>query len=395
MFLVGNEECDAVRDVILSKKYFRYQGPGIETITSSCEKDWCSFLDSNFSLLTTSGTNSLVVGMAAFGVGPGDEVIIPAYTFVATASAIMQVGAVPIIANIDETLTLDIEDVKSKITSKTKAIVAVHMDGLICDLDNLLDICEKNNLLLVEDAAQACGGKYKGKSVGTIGAFGGFSFNVDKVISCGEGGLLTIKNENYREQFLKSFMLHDTACQFGITKKDDLSTIPTTFGISTRLNEINSAMLRVQLERLPNILAKLRLTKSEILTKAKSIGLKVLEGHDKDGDIGTVLHVVANDPIMAMNASKSLIESGFRAGPPYLRPAHACWSWFTGMNENNYFVQGLNPFLLSENKYEYKKQDYLPTLKVLSETIRIELNPFDNEDILESLPNALKKAFKL
>jgi dTDP-4-amino-4,6-dideoxygalactose transaminase len=395
MFLVGKEECEAVEKVILSKKYFRYQGPNKETITSKCEEGWNQFLEASFSLLTTSGTNSLVVGMAAFGVGPGDEVIVPAYTFVATASAVMQVGAIPIIANIDETLTLDIDDVKSKITKKTKAIVAVHMDGLVCDLSSLQEICDANGLLLVEDAAQACGGTYKGQALGTVGAFGGFSFNVDKVISCGEGGLLVIKDKKHEKAYLKSLMLHDTACQFGLSLKEKLSSLPTTFGISSRLNEINSAILSVQLKRLPEILSTLRKTKKELVKECEQLGIKIFCGHDNEGDIGTILHVVASDPLTAMDVSKKLIQKGHRAGPPYLRPAHTCWSWYGGMNSEHYFVDGLNPFKATKEEYQYKKSDYLPTVKILSETIRIEINPFENESFKDDLIKDLKEILKL
>ncbi len=390
MYVVGKEEIKAIEEVVLSKKYFRYLGANQESITNACEKDWNHYLHSSFSLLTTSGTNALVVGMAAFGIGPGDEIIIPSYTFVATASAIMQVGAIPIIANIDETLTLDLEDVKEKISPKTKAIVAVHMDGLICDLDGLKQLCEEKQILLVEDAAQACGGTYKGDFVGTIGAFGGFSFNVDKVISCGEGGLLVIKDKKYEKQFLQSLVTHDTACQYGQTLKEKLSDLPSFFGLSTRLNNINAAMLKVQLERLPHILRELRKTKKELVQYAKDCGHEVLLGHDLEGDIGTVLHLKASDPLAAIDFSKKIIDLGIKAGPPFLRPAHACWQWFEAMEKDHYYVKGLNPYRLTDKDYSYKKQDFLPTVKVLSETIRVELNFLENKNLKEQFKAILK-----
>jgi dTDP-4-amino-4,6-dideoxygalactose transaminase len=391
MFKVGKEEVDAMAEAVLSQKYFRYQGENVPTITSQCEEDWCDFLRAKYCLLTTSGTNALVVGMAAFGIGPGDEVIIPSYTFVATASAIMQVGAIPIIANIDNTLTLDPQEVIKKITPRTKAVVAVHMDGLICDLQGLLSICKTHNLLLIEDAAQACGGEYRGQPVGTVGSFGGFSFNVDKVISCGEGGLLVIKDEANEKEYLKSLVTHDTACQFGRTLKNQVSTLPRFFGLSTRLNEINSSMLRVQLQRLPEIIKDLRMLKMELRQYCESLGLSVMKGHDDEGDIGTVLHLRCQDPIDTMEKSKILLADGFKAGPPYLRPAHACWQWFEAMQRGAYFVEGLNPYNLTDQTYSYTKQEFLPTLEILGGCLRLELNFLGDEERIQSCKDLLKK----
>ncbi len=391
MFKVGKEEVKAIEEVVLSQKYFRFQGENVPTNTSQCEDEWREYLRASYCLLTTSGTNSLVVGMAAFGIGTGDEVIIPSYTFVATASAIMQVGAIPIIANIDHTLTLDPNEVRSKISPRTKAVVAVHMDGLICDLDSLAKICDEHNILLVEDAAQACGGEYCGQAVGTIGAFGGFSFNVDKVISCGEGGLLVVKDEKFHEQYLKSLVTHDTACQFGRTLKNKISSLPKFFGLSTRLNEINSAMLRVQLQRLPEILNELRNLKSDLMSYSESIGLTVMKGHDDQGDIGSVLHVRCQDPVDTMEKSKVLLAEGFKAGPPYLRPAHACWQWFEAMKEGAYFVEGLNPYNLSDQTYSYTKQDFLSTLEILGGCLRLELNFLGDQERVELCKELLKK----
>lgn len=391
MYKVGQEECDAVNEVILSKNYFRYRGKGYPTITSECEKEWAKYLKSPYTLLTTSGTNSLVVGMAAFGIGPGDEVIIPSYTFVATASAIMQVGAIPIIANIDKTLTIDPEEVLKKITPKTKAVVAVHMDGLICNLERLSEICKEKNLLLVEDSAQACGGLYRGKPVGTIGAFGGFSFNMDKVISCGEGGLLVIGDKDYKTEAKKALMFHDTACQYGQTYKEELSEFPPQFGLSTRLNEINSAMLSVQLKRLPEILNELRKTKNELIEFLNEKGKKLHLGHDQEGDIGSNIHLICSDPMDAIEKSKHFLKVGIKAGPPYLRPAHACWNWFKAMSPDHYFVEGLNPYRLTNDKYIYKKEDHLNTFQLLSECIRVEINPFDLDDFSEKFKEIVDK----
>ncbi len=147
--------------------------------------------------LVSSGTAAVSVALASAGVGAGDEVIMPTFTFVASFEAIMMLGAIPVLVDIDDTLTLDPEAVKSAITSKTKAVMVVQMCGSMGDLDALSEICSENKLLLIEDACQAIGGSYKNKPLGSIGDLGCFSFDFVKTITCGEGGAVITNNEQY------------------------------------------------------------------------------------------------------------------------------------------------------------------------------------------------------
>jgi 8-amino-3,8-dideoxy-alpha-D-manno-octulosonate transaminase len=368
---VGKAEIDAITKVVESTQYFRYQGPGVETQTSLAEGEWRNFLEASFCLLNTSGTNALVVGMAAFGIGPGDEVIIPSYTFVATAAAVMQVGAIPIIANVDETLTLDLEDVRKRVTAETRAIVAVHIDGLICDLEGLAKICSDHELYLVEDAAQALGASYKGTPIGSYGSFAGFSFNRDKVISCGEGGLLVIGSDNFEREAKRAFITHDTASQYGFSMKEELSSEAGFFGLSTRMNEINASMLRSQLVRLPAIVEILRERKKFLMEQLEFNGLEVRRGHDCRGDNGSVVHLKGPDPLYIVAATKALIAQGIKAMSPSMRPAHASWQWVQAMSEADYYVKGLNPYRLTKKKYDYPKAEFLQSIQILGSTLRI------------------------
>ncbi len=383
MYWVDENEKKEVCDVIGSKNYFRYQGPGVETKTSTCEKLWCDYLETDFALLVTSGTNALVVGMAAFGIGPGDEVIIPAYTFVATASAVMQVGAIPVIANIDESLMIDPRELERCYSDRTKAVIAVHMDGMICDLDAIQSFCKHKKIYLFEDAAQACGGEYKGQKVGTIGDFGAFSFNMDKVISCGEGGLLTIKKDLYLEEKKRAFITHDTASQYGETMKKELAEMGPFFGISSRLNEINSAMLSEQLYKLPKILEKLRERKRMWTTALSKAEISYYQGHDSDGDCGTCIHIRLSDPMAAVMLTKKLIAKGIKALPPHFKPAHACWQWMNAMSKKDYYVQGLNPYRLSDKEYKYEKAQFVTSVMIIGQCLKIVFdlnNSIDEEE---------------
>ncbi|MFA5206883.1 MAG: aminotransferase class I/II-fold pyridoxal phosphate-dependent enzyme, partial [Lentisphaeria bacterium] len=187
MYDIGQAEIEAVIKVITSKQFMRYRG-GEGGYTEQFEKALQDKFQVRHALTVNSGTSALIGALAAMGIGPGDEVIVPAYTWVATAMAPLAVGAVPVMADIDESLTIDPEDIGRKITPYTKAIIPVHMINQPCDMDAIMAIAKKHHLLVCEDACQACGVSYKGKRVGTIGHTGALSFNQFKNITCGEGG---------------------------------------------------------------------------------------------------------------------------------------------------------------------------------------------------------------
>jgi 8-amino-3,8-dideoxy-alpha-D-manno-octulosonate transaminase len=151
---------------------------------------------SKYAQLTSSGTSALTTAMAALGIGAGDEIIMPAFTFVASFEAVLSVGAIPVMVDVDETLTLNPTAVRMAITPKTKCIMPVHMCGAMADMDALLSICKEHNLILLEDACQSIGATYKGKSLGTIGHAGTFSFDFVKTMTCGEGGVVMTNDKD-------------------------------------------------------------------------------------------------------------------------------------------------------------------------------------------------------
>jgi 8-amino-3,8-dideoxy-alpha-D-manno-octulosonate transaminase len=156
----------------------------------------CQRFGSKYAQLTSSGTSALTTAFAALGIGAGDEVIMPSFTFVASFESVLSVGAIPVLVDVDESLTMNPEAVKKAITPKTKCVVPVHMCGSMADLDALAAICKENNLILLEDACQSIGASYKGRSLGTIGHAGTFSFDFVKIMTCGEGGVVLTNDEN-------------------------------------------------------------------------------------------------------------------------------------------------------------------------------------------------------
>jgi 8-amino-3,8-dideoxy-alpha-D-manno-octulosonate transaminase len=197
--LWGEEERKEVNDVLETGILMRYgfDGPrkGIWK-SKELEQAICETFGAGYAQLTSSGTSALTTAMAALGIGAGDEIIMPTFTFVASFEAVLSVGAIPVLVDVDQSLTLDPEAVRNAITNRTKCVMPVHMCGSMADLDALQTICQENDLILLEDACQSIGASYKGKHVGTIGDAGTFSFDFVKTITCGEGGVVMTNDES-------------------------------------------------------------------------------------------------------------------------------------------------------------------------------------------------------
>ncbi len=324
MYYLGDEELSAIKELFGRKKLYRYSSQ-YETECDAFEKEFSRHLNVSHSILLSSGTNALIAALKVCGIKPGDEVLIPTYTFVATATAVLHVGAVPILVNVDSSLSLSIQDAASKVTDKTRAIIVVHMDGLAADLSGASELATKYGLSLIEDVAQAIGGSHFGKRLGTVGQVGCFSLNENKIISCGEGGILVTHDRSKYEQ---AFCIHDASAQFNPSKKDFFQEITPFLGGSMRVSEIQGTIMRVQLKRLEGILQNLRTRKSIYTQELRNLkSLTVLEGHCAEGDCGTSLHLQFANPETSLKAAQSLQKAGFRFFPTTARPAHASWKW--------------------------------------------------------------------
>src|SRR5436309_558995 len=213
------------------------------------EQAICKRFGSKYAQLTSSGTSALTTAMAALGIGAGDEVIMPSFTFVASFEAVLSVGAVPVLTDVDETLTLSPSAVRKAITSRTKCVMPVHMCGSMADMDALKEICEEHKLILLEDACQSIGASYKGKSLGTIGDAGTFSFDFVKTMTCGEGGaVLTNKEDVYTKCDGYSDHGHDHK---GVDRGADLHPF---LGYNFRISELHAAVGLAQIRRLDDFL---------------------------------------------------------------------------------------------------------------------------------------------
>lgn len=251
--LFGDAERKEVNDVLDSGVLMRYGFDGLRQGHWKA-KDMELAIQKRFEVkhaqLVSSGTAAVSMALAAAGVGAGDEVIMPTFTFVASFEAIMMTGATPVVVDIDDTLTLDITSVKAAITSRTKAIMPVHMCGSMANLEALKSICDTHHLLLIEDACQAIGGTYKGKSLGTIGDLGCFSFDFVKTVTCGEGGGVITNNATYAKH-LDHFSDHG----HDHIGNDRGAEAHPFLGYNFRISELNAAVGLAQFRRIDEFLA--------------------------------------------------------------------------------------------------------------------------------------------
>ena len=251
--LFGDAERKEVKDVLDSGVLMRYGFDGLRQGHWKA-KDLETEIEKRFAIqhaqLLSSGTAAVSMALAASGVGAGDEVIMPCFTFVASFEAILMLGATPVVVDIDDTLTLDIDAVKTSISPKTKAIMPVHMCGSMANLDALKTICKNHDLLLIEDACQAIGGTYKGQALGTIGDLGCFSFDFVKTVTSGEGGAVVTNNTQYAKH-LDHFSDHG---HDHIGNDRGAETHPF-LGYNFRISELNAAVGLAQFRRIDEFIA--------------------------------------------------------------------------------------------------------------------------------------------
>ena len=250
--LFGDTERKELNDVLENGVLMRYGFDGMRNghwKARELETELQNYMKVKHAQLVSSGTAALTVAMASAGIGAGDEVIMPSFTFVATFESILAIGAIPVVVEIDDTLTLAPQAVEKAITNRTKAIMPVHMCGSMADLDALITICKKHDLLLIEDACQAIGGTYKGKALGALGDLGCFSFDYVKTITCGEGGAVITNNKDY---YLKADHYSDHGHDH-IGNDRGAETHPF-MGYNFRISELHAAVGLAQVKRLDEFL---------------------------------------------------------------------------------------------------------------------------------------------
>ena len=386
MYRVGKEEAEAVSRVILSGGYFKTKN--VYNETEQAENEMKELFGVKNALTMTSGMAALVSGLTALGIGPGNQVIVPAYTYIATAMAVVAVGAIPVIAECDETLTIDPEDVKRKITPATKAIIPVHIQGFPCNMDAICAIAKEHDLKIVEDACQADGGKYHGKRLGTIGDAGALSFNQYKLISTGEGGAL-LTNDNLLYQ--RALIYHDSSAVafFGDQLKDVQEKM--FCGVEYRTNEIQSAMLREQLKRMDSMIDSLRIIKKRVMDELEG-EYRFIPSNDIEGDLATTVAFAFDTPEKANKFAEA--KGGV---VPINTGKHIYKYWTAIMEKRGAYNPLMDPFKMEANRGiipDYTEDMCPKTLEILSRTVYVSIHPDMKDEQVTQLISECREILK-
>ncbi len=372
MYRIGTEELAAVERVIHSGKLFRSgkAADGHQHAVEAFERNFARSLETDYALcLSGGGTAALVCALAALGIGPGDEVIVPAYTWMATATAVLNVGAIPVLADVDATLTLDPEDVERRLSPHTRALLPVHMAGRPANLDALLRIARREKLFLIEDTSQALGGTYRGQALGTFGDLGCFSFNDFKILSCGEGGALVTRD---RTLFDRARVYHDSLVSFP-TFAQDLSIDPFV-GFQFRATEIMGAILGEQLKRLDGILSDLRRI-GRRFDEALDGLLTPAPSNDPEGDCRMVFALRFEDEASARRFASA---DGVGGWLPIDTGRHVYANWDALLKRRTSHHPDWDPLTHPKNlglQSNYSADSCPRTLDLLARTVYLSLNP--------------------
>jgi dTDP-4-amino-4,6-dideoxygalactose transaminase len=362
MARVGLREWLAIAPVIASGRLGRY-GNGEGGPLTKFEANFSAAFGVRHTLTVSSGTAALIAALVAAGVGPGDEVLVPAYTWIATAAAPLAIGAVPVLVDINTTLTIDPTDIRRKITPRTKAIIPVHMANLVCDMDSIMQIAREHGLLVIEDACQAAGVTYKGKRVGTIGDIGAFSFNQFKNICIGEGGAIVTNNDQF---FARARMYHDIGAVFR-GHLDNFNETPI-LGVNLKASQIQGAMLGVQLQKLDPMIRRLR-RRYDIMSAILSESDLMRIGPHNDPANAAGLHVIFDTPDEAKSFAESHKRGVYRV---FDSSRHVYTHWLPVVQQRPVHPK-LDPFAWTDRKMDYSAETCPASLDILKRTCRIGL----------------------
>jgi dTDP-4-amino-4,6-dideoxygalactose transaminase len=371
---LGEEEVEAAARVIRSHNVFRYYGvdEGPHEV-ADFEREFAAFMGSRHALCVNAGSSALICGLIGAGVAPGDEVIVPAYTWNATPNAVIASGGVPVLAEVDESLTLDPEDVARRITPRTKAILPVHMRGAPADMEALVGLAAEHGLVLIEDVCQSAGATYRGARVGTFGDAGAFSLQLNKIITTGEGGVMITDSDDLYELAID---VHDCA---GSVRRG--VGLPKFAGWNFRASEIQGAIARVQLRRLDGLLERMRAQQARLAERVGGLpGVTLRRPNDEAGDAGICLVAFAERPELAAEAVEALRAEGveaMRIYDPDVVDLHVYPYW--------------QPVLDAIARAGRPQPDCPRTLALLQRTIHVDLSPLNDEQDLDELGLAFEK----
>ncbi|MEY3773470.1 MAG: hypothetical protein RLZZ129_250 [Verrucomicrobiota bacterium] len=324
--LIGAEEEALVLDVLRRKEPFRYYGVDFKAtppMVAQLEKEFREYIGSDFALAVNSGTGALEVALAAMGVGPGDEVIVTAWSWISCFTAIVRTGARPVLAEIDESLNMPATEIARLVTPRTRAVVVVHYQGVAADMEPIVLEAHRRGIFVLEDCAQSLGASYRGRKIGTWGDVATYSLQYNKVATCGEGGMVVTRDQRIYERAVR---LSD----LGNYRPYHATIVPphepAFVGGQYRMSELQGAVALAQLRKVEQIRARCRALQARILPRLAGLkGLSLRKNPDPDGDLGFEPYLLLDNPAHVAPFREKLdarnVNCGARTGtyPQYNR----------------------------------------------------------------------------
>ena len=387
MYIMGEEEIEAVAKVLRSGKLFRY-GNGDECETF--ERRYTEYLGVEHARLTCSGSYALHSALIGLGVGPGDEVIVPAHTYMATATSVLSVGAIPLVADVDESITIDPKAVEALIGPRTKAVIPVHMWGAACNMDEIMRIADKHGIRVLEDTCQGVGGGYEGRKLGSIGHVGAFSFNFYKNMCAGEAGCVVTNDDEIDKRVQCAI---DPCHHYWTGRSEDMKPFA---GNGARASELVGAVMNVQLDRLPGMIENMRAEKKQILEGTKhlgNLGLTAAPMNSPDYDCST--HVKYTMPTAEIAAKFVKVMPSVIAGKT---GRHTYTEWDQILMHDGAAHAAMNPYAMEANKdcrKDYSKDMCQHSLDILNRTVMIPTDPEHGEAETEQLTRNIEAAARV
>ena len=323
--LYDSKEAEATSQVVYSHSPFRYYGPDLQGKVKQFETEIAQKMGTRYAVAVSSGTAAVITALKAAGIGPGDKVIVPACTFLATAGAVICAGAVPVFAEIDESLSLDPDHLEEVIDKDTKAVIPVPILGNPCQIDRILEIAGRHHLTVIEDAAQSCGASYHGKRVGTSGQINTFSLQMNKIMTTGEGGVVVTDDPKLYERAVRYHdqgMFRESEGFLNSSAEADVFV-----GQNYRMSEFSGAVALEQVRKLDEMLEKMRWAKRAVKEQLKGTpGFRFRRINDEEGDAGNALILLLDDPARVQPFLDAICAEGvpfsrlYNGEPVYMNP---------------------------------------------------------------------------
>jgi 8-amino-3,8-dideoxy-alpha-D-manno-octulosonate transaminase len=394
---IGEEEKKQVMEVLDSQYLFRYYGPKESpSKVRALEEEYTRYLGVRHCLAVNSCTSALITRLIAVGVEPGDQVIVPAYTFFASVAAAVAAKAVPVVCEVDRSLTMDPADLERKISTRTKAILPVHMRGMPAKMDRIMEIARKHDLKVVEDVAQSNGGSFQGKKLGSFGDVGAFSFQYHKIVTAGEGGVVATDGDLL---YTRAQAYHDVAACW---RKDRFAPPEFAgeifFGVNFRMSELTGAVALAQFRKLDTIISRMRNNHKRIkdgISELADKGVEFREVSDEAGNTAVCLIFYLPEARRVERFVDALNAEGIEAAGIYNKgiPDWHVYQHWTMLHGKMMPTKKGCPFNcpLCDSVPDYKPEDCPQTGDWLSRSVHLDIPPQISGEDCDQIAEGIRK----